>query len=78
MNPKLSNANSPFLTLKSFSEQNPDFSIGSLKWLIFNKRDELIEKGVIYYWGRKILIHPAHFFSFILEGGTKEMRYPNR
>ena len=66
-------SNSPFTTIALFAQQNPEFSEGSIKWLIFQKREELIEEKVIRYWGKKILIHKANFYDFILKGGTEKL-----
>jgi len=62
--------NSPFRSIKSFCSAFPEFTLGGVKWLIFNKRSELLEKGVIRYWGRKILIHEENFFKYIMDCGT--------
>ena len=64
---------SPFSSIQGFSRLYPDFSEGSLKWLIFNKRQELLKKGVIRYWGKKILIHHENFFIYIIKDGTKDL-----
>tara|TARA_B100001250_G_scaffold351905_1_gene324316 strand:+ start:3853 stop:4083 length:231 start_codon:yes stop_codon:yes gene_type:complete len=66
-------SNSPFTTIALFAQQNPVFSEGSIKWLIFHKRTELIEEKVIRYWGKKILIHEENFYDFILKGGTEKL-----
>ena len=64
---------SPFTTIALFSQQNPEYSAGSIKWLIFHKRAELLEEGVIRYWGKKILIHKENFYQYILKGGTEQI-----
>ena len=64
---------SPFTTIALFVQQNPEFSEGSIKWLIFNKRSELLDKHVICYWGNKILIHTENFYNYILAGGTQNI-----
>ena len=45
--------NPPLLSIQHFSRLYPDFTEGSVKWLIFNKRQELLDEGVIRYWGKK-------------------------
>ena len=66
---------SPFTTIDHFSEMCPEFSVGSLRWLVFNRREELLQRGVIRYWGTKILIHKANFFDFIMEQNTTQISH---
>ena len=61
---------SPLTTIQQFSEMCPEFWVGSLRWLIFNRRDELLQHGAIRYLGKKVLIHKDNFFQFIMETGT--------
>ena len=63
----------PLTTIQSFSSQYPEITVGSLRWLVFNKREELIERDVIRYWGSKVLIHRENFFTFIMEGRTEQL-----
>jgi hypothetical protein len=67
-------SDSPFTTIQNFSARFPEFTKGALKWLIFNKREELIKQNVIRFWGKKILIHQDNFFIYIMEDGTKSIR----
>ena len=67
-------SDSPFTTIQNFSARFPEFTKGALKWLIFNKREELIKQNVIRFWGKKILIHQDNFFIYIMENGTKSIR----
>lgn len=64
---------SPFTTIQHFSKMCPEFSVGSLRWLVFNRRQELLQRGVIRYWGKKVLIHKANFFDFIMEQNTAQI-----
>ena len=66
---------SPFTTIQHFSEMCPEFSVGSLRWLVFNRREELLQRGVIRYWGKKVLIHKANFFDFIMEQNTAQISH---
>jgi hypothetical protein len=66
-------SNSPFTTVLNFSEMYPEFSAGALRWLIFNRREELLSHGVIRYWGRKVLIHKENFFEFIMQNSTAQI-----
>lgn len=71
---KMHSSDSPFTTIQNFSARFPEFTKGALKWLIFNKREELVRKNVIRFWGKKILIHQDNFFIYIMEDGTKSIR----
>jgi len=66
---------SPFTTIQHFSKMCPEFSVGSLRWLVFNRREELLQRGVIRYWGKKVLIHKANFFGFIMEQNTAQISH---
>jgi len=59
--------NQPVLfTVKQFSEQNPAFSIGGLRWQIFNEKNNgLYEAGAIIRMGRKVLIDSDRYFKWI-------------
>ena len=58
-----SRSESPFTTIQHFSELCPEFTVGALRWLIFNRREELLDRGVIRYWGKKVLIHKVNFLT---------------
>ena len=53
-------------TVKQFAEQNPAFSIGGLRWQIFNeKTNGLKEAKAIIRVGRKVLIDTDRYFDWI-------------
>ena len=70
-----SRSESPFTTIQHFSELCPEFTVGSLRWLIFNRREELLDRGVIRYWGKKVLIHKVNFFDFIMVQNTTQISH---
>jgi len=70
-----SRSESPFTTIQHFSELCPEFTVGSLRWLIFNRREELLDRYVIRYWGKKFLIHKVNFFDFIMEQNTTQISH---
>jgi len=70
-----SRSESPFTTIQHFSELCPEFTVGSLRWLIFNRREELLDRGVIRYWGKKVLIHKVNFFDFIMAQNTTQISH---
>ena len=55
-----------YYTVKQFSERNPAFTEGSLRWQIFNEDlNGLKKSGAISRLGRKILIKEPEFFAWI-------------
>ena len=55
-----------YLTVKQFCEQNPAFTEGGLRFQIFNeKTNGLAKSGAIVRLGRKILIKPELFFTWL-------------
>lgn len=59
--------NQPILfTVKQFAEKNPAFSIGGLRWQIFNEGNNgLKESGAIIRIGRKVLIDTDRYFDWV-------------
>lgn len=53
-------------TVKQFAEQNPAFSIGGLRWQIFNEKNNgLKEAEAIIRVGRKVLIDADRYFTWV-------------
>jgi hypothetical protein len=58
-------------TIPQFAESNPAFSIGGLRWLIFNEdKNGLKEAKAIIRIGRKVLIDSNRFFEWIYNKKT--------
>jgi DNA-binding SARP family transcriptional activator len=55
-------------SVRIFAQENPTFSEGSLRWMIFKLRKELISAHAI---GSRVLINPPNLCKFILEGKAK-------
>ena len=53
-------------TVKQFSARNPAFSEGSLRWLLFNSRENKLDAAVVRV-GRRVLIDEDRFFAWIEE-----------
>ena len=53
-----------FYTVKQFSARNPAFSEGSLRWLLFNARENKLEAAVVRV-GRRVLIDEDRFFAWL-------------
>lgn len=60
------------LTIRQFCEQNPAFTQGGIRFLIFNKQQNGFDKCMVRV-GRKILINVSAFFLWLDEknGGNK-------
>ena len=52
------------LTVKEFSRQNPAFTEGSLRWLLFHRKDNGLECAVIKV-GRRVLLDVDQFFCWL-------------
>lgn len=61
-----------FLTVKQFAEQNPAFTVGCLRCLIFNADyNGMTDNQVIYRVGAKILIDVDNFYRWIETNPTQ-------
>jgi hypothetical protein len=60
-----------FQNKHQFISDSPGITQGGLDWLLFHKKKELLEKGVIVQFGRKILINNPGMKDFLLSGGAK-------
>ncbi len=54
------------LTVKQFSQQNPAFTEGSMRWLLFHRQQNGLERAVVKV-GRRVLINVEAFFIWIDE-----------
>ena len=64
--------NNPRLTtVKQFSERHPAFSVGGIRWLIFNAETNGFNK-VIRRIGRRVLIDEAAFFNWVEENNSQK------
>ena len=53
-------------TVPQFSEDNPAFPVGGLRWQIFNEdTNGLKEAGAIVRVGRKVLIDVDRYFDWV-------------
>lgn len=59
----------PFLTVRRFAEQDPNFSANALRWLIFNGASNgLQDSGAIVRIGRRVLIDRERFYTWVAQG----------
>lgn len=55
-------------TVPQFVEHNPAFTVGGLRWQIFNEdKNGLKEAGAIIRIGRKVLIDADKYFSWVYQ-----------
>ena len=60
------NQNPNLQTVPQFSENNPAFPIGGLRWQIFNEnKNGLKASGAIIRIGRKVLINVDRYFDWV-------------
>jgi len=54
------------LTVSQFAKENPAFTVGGLRWQIFNETNNgLKEVGAIIRIGRKVLIDADRYFDWV-------------
>jgi hypothetical protein len=62
-----------YLTVQQFTAKHTAFTIGSIRFLIFNEHQNgLAESGVIVRIGRRILIDEAKFFGWVQSHNKRE------
>ncbi len=52
------------LTVKQFCQQNPAFTNGGLRWMLFHREENGLERAVVKV-GRRVLINVDEFFRWI-------------
>jgi len=57
------------LTIKQFEAKHPNFTEGTLRWLIHLRKVNGIEAACIRRVGKRILIDEARFFAWLEAGG---------
>lgn len=62
-------------TLRQFSEARPAFGLGTLRWLVFTRGEELANAGALIRMGRgrkkRILLDPDAFDAFLSAEGRQ-------
>lgn len=61
----------PVHSVQSFADSEPALSVGGLRWDIYQHKEELLEEGVIFYIGRKLLIDRDRYFARAKGGAGK-------
>jgi len=52
------------VNVAQFCEQNPAFSHGSIRWLLFNRQENGLQSAVVRV-GRRVLIDVDRFFEWL-------------
>jgi hypothetical protein len=58
-------------TVRLFCEEHPAFTQGSLRWLLFNRVSNGLERSVVKI-GRRVLIDTDAFFAWINEQNGRQ------
>ena len=54
------------LTVKQFCQEHPAFTQGGMRWLLFHRQQNGLERAVVKV-GRRVLIDVEEFFAWINE-----------
>lgn len=60
-------------TVAQFCEDNPAFTVGGIRHLLFTKGQEAEKAGAIARFGRRLLIDEAAFLCWIKNGGARQI-----
>lgn len=52
-------------TVRQFCERYPAFTVGGLRWLLFNRYDNGLDAAVVRVGPRRVLIDVARFFEWV-------------
>lgn len=55
-------------TVQSLADQINALNEGGIRWIVFQRKQELIDYGAIFYSGKKLLIDRDRFISFLKAG----------
>jgi hypothetical protein len=64
--PITQNRQHSLLTVNQFTEKHPAFTVGALRWMIFNAKDNSLQQsGAIIRLGKRVLISEENFFHWV-------------
>ncbi len=63
-----------FKTVKQFVEDNPAFSAGGVRGVLFYLGDKAERDGVVARLGRRVLINEPKFLQWVQEGNARTIR----
>jgi hypothetical protein len=64
MNQKIENQNPRYCTPKQLVKMEPSFSLGAIRWAIFNSKTNGLEEAIVRV-GKKVLIDRERFYYWI-------------
>jgi len=56
-------------TVQTLAAAEPGLNEGGIRWVIFQKKSELVDAGAVFFSGKKLLIDRDRFISFLQNGG---------
>jgi hypothetical protein len=62
-------------TVRQFCQAHPAFTLGGIRWLLFHRQTNGLERAVVRV-GRRILIDEEKFFGWLDEQNKSQQRFP--
>ena len=56
-----------------FVENNPAFTVGGVRYLLFNRGPELEEAGAVIRFGRRVLIDEVRMMEWLRQGNARSI-----
>ena len=56
-------------TVQTLAAVEPGLNEGGIRWTIFQHKSKLVDKGAIFYVGKKLLIDRDRYVSLLKDGG---------
>ena len=58
-------------TVQTLAATEPGLNEGGIRWTIFQHKSKLVDKGAIFFVGKKLLIDRDQYVSLLKEGGLE-------
>ena len=56
-------------SVQTLAAAEPGLNEGGIRWTIFQHKSQLVDKGAIFFVGKKLLIDRDRYVSLLKEGG---------
>ncbi len=56
-------------TVQTLAAAEPGLNEGGIRWTIFQHKSKLVDKGAIFFVGKKLLIDRDRYVSLLKDGG---------